>query len=103
MAYQVLHEQLLKAAAKTVASAIITSKHHRLKRTITFARAEETHTPETKYAIGLLASAADWQLKADLGKQLRFPEHVIQTTLHPGMLIFSNATKQMIMLELTVP
>lgn len=48
-------------------------------------------------------SAAYWQLRVDLGKQLLFPEHITSTTLRPDMVIFFNSTKQVIMVEVTVP
>ncbi|KAI7802934.1 polyprotein, partial [Triplophysa rosa] len=43
------------------------------------------------------------QMKADLGKQLRFPEHIVETTLRPDIVLFSDARKQVVLLELTVP
>ncbi|KAK0149611.1 hypothetical protein N1851_009641 [Merluccius polli] len=46
----------------------------------------------------------DWQMKADLGKQLRFPEHIVETTLlRPDIVLFSDSTKQVVLLDLTVP
>ena len=41
----------------------------------------------------LLYSAQVWQLKVDLGKQFKFPNHNIQTTIRSAILIFSDATK----------
>lgn len=31
-------------------------------------------------------------MKADLGKQLRFPEHIVETTLRPDIVLFSDPT-----------
>lgn len=45
----------------------------------------------------------DWELKVDQGKQLKFPETVATTTLRPDMVLISEASKQVIILELTVP
>ena len=100
--YRWRHDQVLKAVAEIVASAITTSKQRRPK-SINFVKAGEKRTPQSRTTTGLLASAADWQLKVDLGKQLRFPEHIASTRLRPDMVIFSNSTKQVIMMELTVP
>lgn len=100
--YRWQHDQVLKAVAEAVAAAITTSKQRR-PRNIKFVKAREKHTPQTRSATGLLATAPDWQLKVDLGKQLCFPEHIASTRLHPDMVLFSNSTKQVIMVELTVP
>lgn len=50
---------------------------------------------------GLLAWARDWVLQVNLWRQLKFPEN-IATTL-PDMVLTSKSTKQVILLELTVP
>ena len=47
--------------------------------------------------------AQDWELKVDLGKQLKFLETVATTTLRPDMVLISEASKQLILLELTIP
>ena len=52
---------------------------------------------------GLLATARDWEPKVDLGKQLKFPEAVAKTTLRQDIVLTSVASKQVILLELTVP
>jgi len=38
-----------------------------------------------------------------LGRQLKFPQHVVETTLRPDIVLLSEATKNLVMLELTVP
>lgn len=35
--------------------------------------------------------------------QLKFPRHIVKTSLWPDMIIISDASKHLIMLELTVP
>lgn len=35
--------------------------------------------------------------------QLKFPQHIVKTSLWPDMIIISDASKHLIMLELTVP
>ena len=52
---------------------------------------------------GLLAGARDWELQADIGRQLRFPAEIAMTNMRPDVLLCSNQTRQLIMLELTVP
>ena len=52
---------------------------------------------------GVLRSADDWVLLLDLGKQLRFPEHIAQTSLRPDVVLYSAFSKMVVMVELTVP
>lgn len=52
---------------------------------------------------GILPSARDWQLLVDLEKQLKFPSHIVVTTLRPNIIRVSESTKQVVPLELTVP
>lgn len=40
---------------------------------------------------------------AIIGRQLKFPAQIIRTQLRPDMIIYSDETMQVIMLELTVP
>lgn len=85
---------MLKAVTGTVASAITASKYHHRKNIITFVKPGEKGTPWPR---------SDWQLKVDLGKQLWFPEHIASANLCPDMIIFSDTTKLVIMVELMVP
>ena len=39
----------------------------------------------------------------DLGKQLKFPDHIVTTKLRPDVVIHSDMNKQIIILELTCP
>lgn len=57
--------------------------------------------PTTKDKDGPLAN--DWQLHVNLGKQLKFPQHFIASSLWSDMIITPEGTKRLIMLELTVP
>ncbi|XP_061920230.1 uncharacterized protein LOC133660667 [Entelurus aequoreus] len=102
--YRWRHDQVLKAVAESIASAISTSKqHHAPNKAISFIKAGERPCARPKTTTGLLHTAPDWQLHVDLGKQLRFPQHIVKTSLRPDMIIISEASKHLIMLELTVP
>lgn len=94
---------MLRAVADSIATAINTSKGHRRPKTITFHRAGEKPNIPPQAKSGLLTSANDWQLEVDLGKQLKFPPRITSTRLRPDMIIVSDSTKQLIILELTVP
>ena len=37
-------------------------------------------------------TALDWQMKADLGKQLTIPEHIVETTVRPDIVLRFNKT-----------
>uniref|UniRef100_A0A673L1F3 Junctional adhesion molecule 2b n=1 Tax=Sinocyclocheilus rhinocerous TaxID=307959 RepID=A0A673L1F3_9TELE len=102
--YRWRHDQVLKAIAESLASAISTSKyHHAPKKAVHFIKAGEKHRVRPQLTTGLLHKASDWQLQVDLGKQLRFPQHIVTTSLRPDMIVTSEVSKQLIMLELTVP
>ena len=56
------------------------------------------------YNTGLLYTANDWTLLHDNPSQpLVVPFHIVQTSLRPDIVIYSDATKQVIIIELTVP
>lgn len=50
-----------------------------------------------------LWSAPDWELWVDLGMQLKFPDFATPTSLKPDMVLTSASSKQVLLLELTVP
>ena len=53
---------------------------------------------------GLLFTANDWVLAYDdPHNPLVIPHHIVQTSLCPDIIIYSNATKQVFIPELTVP
>ena len=63
---------------------------------------KEGHT-STATKEGILTSANDWELRADLQSRLVFPQEIVITTLRPDIVIWSAVTKQVVLLELTVP
>ena len=53
---------------------------------------------------GLLFTANDWMLVYDSPQSpLIIPRHIAQTSFRPDIIIYSNSTKQIFILELTVP
>ena len=101
--YRWRHDQVLRAVADSIATAINTIKGHHKPKTIMFLRAGEKPNIQPRAKSGLLTSATDWRLEVDLGKQLKFPARITPTRLRPDMIIVSDSTKQLIILELTVP
>lgn len=51
----------------------------------------------------LFSPGGEWDLRADLGRQLKFPQQTVITSLRPDIVIWSTSTKTVIMAELTVP
>ena len=50
-----------------------------------------------------LDSSRDWKMLVDIDTQLKMPEHIVQTNLRPDIVLYSNMSKQVLMVELTVP
>lgn len=73
------------------------------KQTTYFIRAGEKAKATSRAISGLLHSAQFWQLTVDLGSQLKFLQHVAETTLRPDIVLVSEAMKSHVMLKLTVP
>ena len=57
----------------------------------------------TAKATGLLPTAKDWELLVDLKTQLKFPPEIAVTRKRPDMGLWSRATRQVVLMELTVP
>ena len=76
------------------------------KTNIAFVRPGEKNDNTTKgevHSRSYFESAQDWEMKEDLGKQLKVPDWIVQTNLRPDIILISESTKQMGVIELTVP
>lgn len=101
--YRWRHDEILKDIAKIVSTAISNNTLNLDKRAIGFHRAGEKPKKKNKNIANILSPATDWELRVDLGKRLKFPDHIVQTSLRPDLIFFSNNIKKLIMWELTVP
>lgn len=103
--YRWRHDRVLKVLADSICTAIQHSKTQAApKQTITFIRVGQKEQHQRPRPIGgLLSTARDWQLQVDLGRQLKFPGNITATSLRPDMVLTSESTKQVVILELTVP
>lgn len=102
--YRWRHDQVLRVITEFISTGISTSKHQQpTRQSIAFVRAGERPQQHQSQAGGLLATARDWQLKVDLGRQLKFPENIAVTTLRPDIVLVPDTTSQVVLLELTVP
>lgn len=52
--------------------------------------------------MGLLASARDWQLLVELDRPHHRPDTIAATTFQPDMVLMPRASKQVVLLMLTV-
>ena len=103
------HNQVLKEIAQCVEvqrqkynSRIKVEK----KKHIAFVKAGEGgKQQETKSteAQSFLEAAQDWSMQVDLKKQLKVPHWISETNLRPDILLISERSKQMGVIELTVP
>ena len=50
-----------------------------------------------------LSSTKDWKVRVDLDGRLKVPEEIAITNLRPDILLISQKTKQLGIIELTVP
>lgn len=95
---------MLKVIAESICSAIDQSKHLLPAREeIAFVRAGQHLKPRPEAQAGLHGSAHDWHMRVDLETRLKFPETIVETTLQPDIVLVSETSKQVVMLELTVP
>jgi len=70
---------------------------------IGFVRQGEKPRVALKAKEGLLDSAADWIIYDDLGQKLVFPTYIYATSQRPDIVIVSNNTRTVILVELTSP
>lgn len=96
-------DQVLKTVAEAISSAVANNKQVCGQRNLTFVRAGEKPQSRAGSAGGLLTLASDWELRVDLGRQLKFPDHFMATSLRPDMVLSSVSLKQLLLMELTIP
>ena len=70
---------------------------------ISFQKSGEKGTAAAKREHGILSTAADWEMVADIGRRMSFPQQVAVTQSRPDIVLWSAASRQVVMLELTVP
>ena len=102
--YRWRHDQVLRVVADVVSEAIKKSKNLKPpQQQIHFIKAGEKSKLQKKSPGGLLATARDWILQVDLERRLKFPQNIYATSLRPDIVLSSESTKQVVLLELTVP
>ncbi len=101
--YQWRLDQVRKSIAEAIGKGI--SRHTQATaKAIHFIREGQKPEKASKNcSVGLLSTARDWAMTVDLERQLKIPTHITQSKLRPDIILVSEATKQLILLELTVP
>ncbi|XP_071145057.1 uncharacterized protein [Mytilus edulis] len=97
------HDSVLK----TIAAKLDTTrrKKRKMQKNITFVnfvRAGEKKDNQAE-GLGILGTALDWQMTADIHQRMSFPAEIAATSLRPDIVIWSQGTRQAVLLELTVP
>ncbi|CAM4298856.1 unnamed protein product [Leuciscus chuanchicus] len=105
--YRWRHDQVLKKLAEVSESCRKEANSRpsaRGRQSIQFARAGESVRPSRQREIArLLSPGSEWTMRVDLGKQLQFPREIVETSLRPDLVMWSEACKTVLLVELTVP
>ena len=104
--YKWRHDKVLREVATSIQRRVaenVTAKD--CKRSTTFVKegqkADKSLTE--RGTMNYLSSTKDWEVKVDLDGRLKVPEEVAITNLRPDFLLISQKTKQLGIIELTVP
>ena len=69
---------------------------------IAFVKSGETKKTQKPTKASILDGSRDWKMEVDLDRRLVFP-NVVQTTLRPDIVLWSETAKKLVTIELTVP
>ncbi|XP_019639899.1 PREDICTED: uncharacterized protein LOC109481744 [Branchiostoma belcheri] len=106
--YRWRHDQVLRVLACTLEEERTKKrgKNRKGPKFIGFVRegeGEKRKTGTKDRERGILPTASDWNLRVDLDRRLVFPEEISSTNLKPDVVLWSTQTKQIVLVELTVP
>ncbi|XP_076086893.1 uncharacterized protein LOC143057470 [Mytilus galloprovincialis] len=96
------HDSVLK----TIAAKLDTTRRKKRKMQtnimfVNFVRAGEKKDNQAE-CLGILGTASDWQMTADIHQRMSFPAEIAATSLRPDIVIWSQGTRQAVLLEITV-
>ena len=101
------HDSVLKVLAHHILLASKDKARPKTPKSVEFVQAGSATSGgraiNTQEAEGILSQASDWILLADVGKSLIFPSHIYETSLRPDIVLYSNRTRVLIIIELTCP
>ena len=104
--YKWRHNKVLKEIASTIQARISINKDkvESKKTQIQFVKeGQKGQKTEEKENYNYLSAAKDWRLTVDIDTNLKIPSEICQTNLRPDLIMVSRKTKQLGIVELTVP
>ena len=105
--YKWRHDKVLRELAESIRGKIDKNRNEPSNSNnsqIMFVREGEKYKGSEKVEqSSILSSAKDWKLSTDLEGRLKIPAEISVTNLRPDITITSEETKQLILIELTVP
>ena len=103
--YKWRHDKVLRELGKYIEERIQFMKDEPTtsNRTIVFQREGESKEAEKPRYRNIRDPARDWVMSIDLEKRVKIPSEISITNMRPDVIIVSKSSKQMIMVELTVP
>ena len=100
------HDRVLREIAGKVEEKVTEQNKKSGKRKpnfINFVKAGIKEKTAVKETDSYLSTANDWSFQVDLDKQLKIPSYIATTNLRPDMIVISKRSKQLGVMELTVP
>lgn len=99
------HAQVFKSIADDISKVIKDSQHTKATaKAIYLFEGQRPHRTSKSCSDGLVSTAQEWGIKGDIERQLRIPPHFItQSSLRPDIIVVSECTKHLILLELILP
>ena len=100
------HNKVLKEVVNSISTRMKENVKKEIKprKTMAFIKEGEKSNQNPRNTIdSFFDSAKDWTLSVDLERQLKIPIEVTITNLRPDIIVFSKKTKQLGVVELTVP
>ena len=99
--------QVLKEVSKLVVDLVNSAPQVPLVREVKFVKEGEqpkgSSTRTYQRNTGILSTAVDCVVQTDIGSQLSIPKEIVDTSLRPDMIVISEASKTIVLIELTVP
>ena len=104
--YKWRHDKVLRELSHSIEVRLKENRQSTAKpsnKSILFVREGEKTTQNNNELDCYLTSTKDWQMSVDIGKSLKIPTEITFTNLRPDITLISNQSKQIGIVELTVP
>ena len=104
--YRYRHDSVLRVLCHHLSGFVNSRKDIRVETSgVRFVRAGASASKirQEKERSGLVHGGDDWVFLADLDTRLVFPRHIVVTDQRPDIVMYSNGSKVVVMIELTCP